>query len=109
MTDEPRLSWDRDAGEDAMTSAAHTLVRLSDVDLTLAEPVDDVRGRTSYRSPGSGRGLPVGRCTTRTSYRRVGTSRTCTGTTTIRCSGDLASRGDRRGEEVSMHTGGALW
>jgi sporulation protein YlmC with PRC-barrel domain len=41
MTDEPRMSWEHGSADDA----AHTLVRLEDVGLDLADSADDVRGR----------------------------------------------------------------
>lgn len=42
MSDKPRMSWNRDG---SWENAAHTLVRLADVGLELADPADDVRGR----------------------------------------------------------------
>lgn len=41
MTDEPRMNSDRGTED----SSTHTLVRLADVVLELADPADDVRGR----------------------------------------------------------------
>jgi sporulation protein YlmC with PRC-barrel domain len=45
MNDEPRPGMNSDAGRDTWENAAHTLVRLADVGLELADPADDVRGR----------------------------------------------------------------
>jgi sporulation protein YlmC with PRC-barrel domain len=44
MTDEPRMGWDDRDRHEAADDTAHTLVRLTDVGLELADPTDDVRG-----------------------------------------------------------------
>jgi len=48
MTDEPRMNSDRGTEE----GSTHTLVRLADVALELADPADDVRGRKVVDSNG---------------------------------------------------------